>query len=358
VNECAGSAPVIEPRIILKRMKRTALLLLLLAAAVPVFADHRRAVFPSAPGCAEAIVAAPYAANDFAVDADFLYFTDDLGGLFRIPKSGGSTPATVAQRPNSQIISIAVDAQKVYFVSVNDFTGMFADIYSVAKTGGTPALLVSQILTPFQLLVDDQNLYWNSLGTDDGEDVMADGKIEKLRKDGTGRLALASDLSYPLSIALDGDNVLFGETGLGLGDNSAGLRSVPKAGGTITNLTDGAPVVGIAPGPSAIYFGSVSLTSLSGTINAFDRSTKIVTELASAPGSLPFEVQLSGDQVYYYLLSDVDSINAVPAAGDGPSRTLRSGSFTTPEFVVDGCALYYGDLDNDTFLGSVRRSPR
>ena len=339
-------------------MKRTALLLLVLSAAVPVFADHRRAVYPSAPGCAEAIIASPYFANDFAVDGEFLYFTDDVGGLFRIPKAGGSGPAAVAQLANSQILSIAVDAQKVYFVAVNDFAeDLFADIYAVAKAGGSPALLLSGVITPFQLLVDDGNLYWNSLGTDNGEDVLADGKIEKLRKDGTGRVALASDLSYPLSIALDGANVLFGETGIALGDPSAGLRSVPKAGGAVTNLTDGSPVIGIAAGPDAIYFGALSSTSLSGTINRYDRATRVVTELASEFSALPIEVQLAGDQVYYYYLSDVDSIRVVPAAG-GTSRTLQSGIFTTPEFVVDGCALYYGDLDSETFMGSVHRTPR
>ena len=298
---------MIEPRIILNRMKRTAMLLAALILAFPLFAQHRRAVLPSAPPCGDAELAAPYLTSDLAADAQYVYFSSDDNGLYRLTKTGGGAPELLTFAAD-QIIAIAVDSQKLYFITA-PIDGFLASIYSVSKSGGTPAVLTTSVVAPSDLVVDDTYLYWNSTGTpsNDGEDVAADGKIEKMRKDGTGRVTLVDSLSFPLSIALDGDNVLFAETGLAIGDPSAGLRSVPKAGGAVTTLVDNAPVIGIAPGPSAIYFGSLSSTTFAATINAIDRNTKTVTELANAPGAIPLIVRLAGDQVYYYLLSDEDS---------------------------------------------------
>ena len=335
------------------------MLLIALTLAFPLFAERRRSALPSAPPCADAVIAAPFIANDLASDATYLYFTDDNGGLFRLPKTGGGAPELLT-RITDQIVAIAVDADKIYFSTAsNDFTNFLASIESLPKNGGSPTVLASGVVAPLDLLLDDTFLYWNSTGTPtaDGQDVQPDGKIEKMRKDGAGRVSLAESLSYPLSIALDGNNVLFAETGLAVGDASAGLRSVPKAGGAVTTLVDGVPVIGIAPAPTAIYYGSVSATAFGATINAFDRNTKTITQLAAELGSIPLTVKLAGDQLYYYLLSDEDSIHAVPVTGGTP-RVVQSGGFSTPEFLIEGCALYYGALDFDTFEGSVRRGPR
>jgi hypothetical protein len=340
-------------------MKRTALLLIALTLAFPLFAERRRSVLPTAPPCAEAEIASDFIANDLASDATYLYFTNQEGSLYRLAKSGGIAPELLTSI-SDQIVAIAVDADRIYFATAsNDFSNFLASIESLPKNGGTPTLLASNVVAPADLLVDDTYLYWNSTGTpsSDGADVQADGKIEKMRKDGTGRVVLAQNLSFPISIALDGDNVLFGETGLAVGNTAAGLRSVPKAGGAVTSLVDGAPVIGIAPTPATIYFGSVGGLSFAASINALDRATKNVTQLATDVGAIPLTVKVAGDQVYYYLLADEDSIRAVPVTG-GSERVIHSGGFSTPEFLVDDCALYYAALDFDTFVGTIRRGPR
>ena len=336
------------------------MLLLALVIAVSASAQHRRAISPAGPPCAGAEIASPFATNDIALDGGNLYFTDDQGGLFRIPKGGQGDPAQIAQTlDGSVIVSIHIDPDKVYFSTLSS-DGELGSIASVPKDGGAVTQLAAGVNVPAFLLADDQFLFWNSLGTSSGEDVVADGKIERMGKDGSGRTTLASGLNYPLAISLDGGNVLFGEAGIATGNSNAGLRSVPKSGGTVTTLIDGVPVLAVTSDAANIYAGvvEVSLTGISGTMVSFSKSTnQVVARLASEADTLPFYARVDGDELYYYLLADTDSIRAVPLAG-GTARVVASDVFTTPIFVVDGCVIYYATVNDVTAQGVIRRGPR
>ena len=259
------------------------MLLLAVSIVVPAAGDRRRAAYPAAPPCAEAVIASPFLTVDLAIDGSYIYFADDNGGLFRAARNGGQI-LKLAQLPGDDVVSsLAVDDTSVYFIAV-PFDGFLASIDSVSKSGGPVSTLVAGAVTPFDLLIDGDFVYWNSLGTPSGEDFNSDGTIERVRKNGTQHTTIASGLSYPLAMALDGDNVLFGETGLGLGNPSAGLRSVAKSGGTVTSLLDGLPVLAITSDANRIYAGTFNVITSGASIVAVDRATKAATTLTTETG--------------------------------------------------------------------------
>src|SRR4029079_9432479 len=147
---------------------------------------------------------------------------------------------------------------------------------------------------------------------------------------------------------LDGNNVLFGETGLAVGNPSAGLRSVSKSGGAVTALLDGLPVLAITSDANRIYAATFNVITSGASIVAVDRATKTATPLTTET-ALPLFARVVGDEIYYFLIGDeTDSIRAVPLTG-GQSRTIREGTFATQEFAVDGCTIYYSTIDPETF---------
>ena len=333
------------------------MLLLALSVAVSVAAQRRRAVSQVGPACVEAELATPFITSDLAVDSAFLYFTDENGGIYRLPKTGGQPLLVTRLTDGSNVLSMVVDDRAVYFTTVSA-DSFLSNVDSVSKTGGTPTVLASGVVTPADLLADNDFLYWTSVGTPtaDGQDFQADGKVERMRKDGSGRQTLASGLSFPLGFAIDNNTVYFGETGLALGDTSAGLRSVPKNGGSVTTIIDGVPTITVAVDATTIYVGTVQITG--GTVFTVSKSnTSVRKNLSSDSGGIPIALRLAGDQLYYYFLGDTDSIRAVPIAG-GDTRILRTGDFATSEFAVDECAIFYGSLDTRTDLGVIHRTPR
>ena len=336
-------------------MNRIATLLLAFFLAVPAAAQRRRAVYPAAPPCAETVLAAPFLTYDLALDGDVLYFADDEGGVFRLSRNGGEPTRLVGLNDGTLVVSLAVDEQSVYFSTAAP-DGFLASIYSVQKSGGRPALLASGVVTPFDLAIDEEFIYWNSIGTPEDEEFLPDGKIERMRKDGSARTTLASSLSYPLAIALDGPNVLFGETGLAMGNDSAGLRSVPKSGGVVTALIDDQPVLGIAATDTNIYIGAVDITAEAGTVSSLSKGTNTLTRLVSDAG-LPIALRVIGNDLYYFLLSDIDTIRTVPTTG-GTARIVKQADFATQEYAVDACAIFFATIDYDTFFGTIRRAPR
>src|SRR5258708_31336073 len=149
--------------------------------------------------------------------------------------------------------------------------------------------MVSGTLTLNALLIDSSNLYWISLGTPniDFTVFLADARIEKASKAGATRTTLASGLSEPIGFALDDTNVYFTETGGGFGSTSAGVRSVPKNGGSVTKLTNGTTSVALAASATDLYFSTFNGNSSAGTIQRIANGGGATTTLQQPTGALP-----------------------------------------------------------------------
>ena len=102
------------------------------------------------------------------VDESFAYFADDAGGLFRVPKNGGTVTRLARLTDETFIGLIVLDGNTIYFAATDD-TGLRGTIYSLPKSGGTPAAVVTGVVTPYDMVFDATNLYWTSFGTPTGE---------------------------------------------------------------------------------------------------------------------------------------------------------------------------------------------
>src|SRR5258708_27860216 len=237
----------------------------LILMALPTFAARRRATTPPGDPCSPGVIAAPYLSAELTIDGAYVYFADDAGGLFRAPKGGGIVSTLVSFTDGETVVLIVVGGDTLYFGTL-DITQTVGTIYSVPASGGSPTTLVSGILTLNDLLIDSSNLYWISFGTPniDFTVFLADARIEKASKACATRTTLASGLSQPIGFALDDTNVYFTETGGGFGSTSAGVRSVPKNGGSVAMVTNGTTSVALAGSGTVLYFLSFNRNALAG----------------------------------------------------------------------------------------------
>jgi hypothetical protein len=284
------------------------------------------------------------------LDDTHVYFTDDEGALFRMPKGGPpfNLPELLGSVPD-YIQVIALDATNIYVLTTNA-TGTDGGVWSLPKSGGTARQLASGLLTPFELAVDANNVYWVSAGTFDEAGFRADGKIEKVSKNGTSRTVLASGLNLPVSVVSDSTNVFFGETGLSPSSSSRGLRSVPVGGGPVTKITSSTGVGTVALNGNDIYFANIDIL----TGGELLRMPKTGGNATSLVKGLQFvtHMSVSGDRLYYFNSDDVQMIAYVPIIGGAPSAAV-TGDFLAEQFAVDECAIY--SIDSS---GALIRTPR
>lgn len=329
-----------------------ALLVLVPAAHAQV---HRRPSLPPVPqpaGCPPlaTLVLGIYSA-DVEVDATHVYFTDDLGAIYRMPKGSPAftNPEFLGTVPGF-INVMALDDTSIYIITIDDTEGTDGSLWSMPKSGGTPKLLAGSVLTPYRLAVDASSVYWVSVGTPTSSSFLADGRVERMAKDGTGRKTLASNLNVPTSIASDGTNVYFCETGISSSNHNAGLRSVPVNGGTVKKLTDGTTVVTLVLRDSDIFFSALDFFT-GGELLRMNKSSTTPTSLLK---NLDFVESLGviDDRLYFLNSDDVETLEYIPITGGARSRVIAN-DFFTDEFALDECSVY--TIDGGA---SVVRTPR
>ena len=329
---------------------RLALLFFAVLLVVPAAHAQRRrpSLPPAVSGCPLKTLFLDAYSADVEVDDSFVYFTDSLGGVFRLNKDGSGDAQLLGTVPDFVTV-LTLDGTSVYALTIN-IDGELGSLWSIPKAGGTPKQLAGSILTPFEMAFDATNVYWVSVGTPAGDFFLADGKVERVKKDGTGRTTLASNLNLPTHVATDGTTVYFTESGLSPASSSAGLRSVPAAGGAVTKLTSGTGAVGVTLAGSDIYFSNLDpitggellrMPKSGGSATSLEKGLDVVTHIV-----------IRDDRVYYFNSDDVWSIEYVPVAG-GTRKLVIGGDFVTEEFALDDCSVYYVDGN-----GALIRAPR
>jgi hypothetical protein len=157
-----------------------------------------------------------------AVSGCSIYYGTD-GGLYR-----GVIGGTMVEPRGDQFVrGIAIDGQYVYFA---DQVG--GEIRRVGASGGTSELLVGELSQPWQIAIDDDTVYY-----------VTSSQVGAVPKEGGVAGILASrgpdDPSFnPYHLAVSEDHVYYA--------TASELRRVPKAGGNSQVIAAGASVGALA----------------------------------------------------------------------------------------------------------------
>ena len=208
------------------------------------------------PSCTTNLVPESYAVQDFVVSGSELYF-GNFTSISKVSTAGGA-PALVANgnfRP-----PLAVDATSVYVFDGGDF-----HLKKLPKSGGAEVKIADGQGGPAQrLVVTGGYAYFTVYPTALHRVPIAGGVVEKLSTEpfpthdplgvavdathvfwsnkigqsisaralsGGAATSIATGLSAPLDVVLDGSNVIFADV--------TEIRSVPKQGGAVTPLVTG-----------------------------------------------------------------------------------------------------------------------
>src|SRR5947209_7905475 len=153
---------------------RSALAVIALVTAVaPLHGQRRRVVgTPPLPApCRNAVLAEASTAT-VVTDANFVYYGDwATQGVYRVPKDGGAVQ-TLVMLPDVVVTLMAIDDDHIYVAArpqgeaiKKPADAFIYSIYEISKTGGSIQTLAEGISLPKQLAVDDEYVYWVSLGT-------------------------------------------------------------------------------------------------------------------------------------------------------------------------------------------------
>jgi len=321
------------------------LVLVVVAVSTPALAARRRAVTPGSPGHCKlgtvAYFASPFL---FTKDATHVYWIDDFDAkLFRAPLDGGEVEDLGASFNDYVTWAMTTDATTVYIAAsptaiIDGPAPGF--ILTVPKNGGALATLVSGVSTPLDVEADDTHVYWAAAGTLDfpGQHIPSDGKIERVRKDGSARQALVEDLSTPVDVELEGDQVWYGETGFADDDPTVGVYRVAKTGGAVTtlNATVIAPALAVTNDAVIVEGGTATVD---GGIIRVPKDGSAIRVLAQDENITGAPVVFDGRVYYITEGEEANSLFSVPLDGSATARLVRDDLYYISNFFVDECAI-------------------
>ena len=182
-----------------------------------------------------------------ALDDSYVYWTNSGGKVQKLSKSGGSS--TILDSGASGLRGIAADATNVFWVTTSS-------IMKSAKTAGSKSELVSGEQAPTEIVVAQGKLFWIA---------SVDNSVKTATTDGTGVTPIATQLLYPVAIAVDATNVYIAERGSDAGGfNDGKISRVGVGGGPKEEIATGQA----APESIALFNGYVYWTNFNGlTVN-------------------------------------------------------------------------------------------
>jgi hypothetical protein len=177
-------------------------------------------------------------------------------------------------------------------------------VVTMARTGGTPTTLAAGQADPLYLAVDGEALYWGTTGLMSGVmTIPFGGAVWRMGKDGSARTALVSSLIDPVAIAIDADRVYFHA----LRDNG---------------------------GPPLSQFGTIHMTSKAG-----GKAAAVLSEAVGTPLGIAVD-----DTYLYFTESFPGAIKRAPKRG-GAAQMLVAGQSSQWQLAIDGKAIFWGNRE-------------
>jgi hypothetical protein len=266
------------------------------------------------------------------VDGEFLYFVS--GGfanaenaVHRLSTGGGSVDTLTKV---DQILSgeLAVDETSVYFTSEVD-----SALLQVKKSSSA-ATVLAKVAGPKYLTVDATHVYFVTLGGDSG------GSVQRIAKSGGSPEILISGHAGLDSIVVDAQSVYF--------RSNQGLFKLPKSGGAAQRLfarTDKQNLQWLALDDSNLYFFLETADAGKYAVARLAKSGGSPETLSSVVDSAG-RLALSATHVYFFRAAGlIDNVLAkVPKAG-GQTETVDGAGNNNGYLTVSAGNVYFGDVD-------------
>lgn len=173
------------------------------------------------------------AASGIAVDASDVYWSTANGEVMKCALSGCNNTPTVLVGATAALAAtnqIALDDANVYVVDANPAGQGRVVGCAKAGCGSNPAELAIGLNAPRALVTDGVNVYWIERGANsvDGQSVSGAGSVRRCAVGGCNNppTTIASGLTAPTAIAVDGSNVYWAEWGTGAAEGR--ISSAPK----------------------------------------------------------------------------------------------------------------------------------
>ncbi|HVT02965.1 MAG TPA: hypothetical protein VHL58_06265, partial [Thermoanaerobaculia bacterium] len=186
---------------------------------------------------------------------------------------------------------------------------------------------------------DRDFVYWVSYGTPATDfKAHSDGRVERVTKDGSRRETLASGLSGPYGLALDEQFVYFSETGLAIGNRSAGVRRISKSVGSIVHLYEGG-VGRVVVTDSELFLLTENYDRLKTEIRRMPKSGGTARRIVDDRLVIHSNMVVFDKRLYYTTIQRLGAIASVTL--DGRARVVHlDAGINSDNFLVDGCAIY------------------
>jgi hypothetical protein len=277
-----------------------------------------------------------------AVDGSYVYASDDVRGVIRIPAAGGA-PETLAL-PDQPAEAVEVDATHVYWASRAGSTNV---IGRVAKAGGTPETLATSTSVFTSMRVHDGNVYF----------TRKDGLIGFFPVAGGAPATLATGENDPTELLVDDTHVYWIASGtgeVGRVAKESGVREVFVAAGALATSTGSLqPTLlswyrtGLVVGAASTFFWvpkTGDLPKLMQDVNAYG-----LTSVAVQPDT------------NHIVFSAQDAFDGAGLISDYAVRSSKALSATVPvtpgqdrpnALVGDGTYLYWTVSDGNAKAGA------
>jgi hypothetical protein len=284
------------------------------------------------------------------------------------PDSGSDAGATVLACGQPNPLSLAVDAQNLYWT-----TGSSAGpVMQMPKGGGTPTAIATAQYYPFGVVVDSSHVYFSdslgaikrvpigggnvtTLATLNGNVIyslavnattlfIGGDELAAIPKDGGSVTVLAPKQYQTWGMTIDGANVYWAaESG------SGSVNVMPLGGGAVTSLVSNVvDPQGAVVGGSTVFFSLLGAGKLQSVPVA---GGPVTTLVPSAPAPVP-EVYDSGN-LYWFTSEPTGSILELNVAS-GQTRTIATGLNYPAHIVVDTTNVYW----TVEFDGTVMTAPK